>query len=182
MSAKVKYTPAELADAVESYFNSIKRTAAATELVPTGETARNGSPKMALEPILDGDGKPVMVEKWIVPPTITSLCLFLNISKMTWSEYSRRKGYSEICEHAKEVCREYLERELLTRDRVDGVKFALQFAHGYGIKDGEKNGASADAQNAPVKSSKMSMAELREVLELIRNGGADDGEEENDEN
>lgn len=173
MPAKVKYTPAELADAVDSYFKSIKRMAAATELVPTGETARNGQPKMESVPIKGADGEPIMIEKWIIPPTITSLCLNLQISKMTWSEYSKKKGYSEICEYAKEVCREYLERELLTRDRVDGVKFALQFAHGYDRSS--TNDTGGVLPSAPMGAQKLSMAEIRDTIKAIRDGEFENG-------
>lgn len=171
MPAQVKYKPSELAAAVDLYFNSIRRERPATELRPTGEYTKNGMPKMERREILDGNGAPVLIEEWIVPPTITKLCLKLGISKVTWSEYSKKPKYASICEYAKEICRGYLEEELLTRDRVDGIKFALQYA--YDCK--EKVEVETKTKDAP-----LDMASLKDALSRLRSGEFD-GEEENSE-
>lgn len=171
MPTEVKYKPSELAAAVDLYFNSIRRERPATELRPTGEYTKNGMPKMKRCEILDENGAPVLVEEWIIPPTITKLCLKLGISKVTWSKYSKNKKYAPTCEYAKEVCRAFLEEGLLTKDRVDGYKFALQYAHDCH----EKVEVETKTKDAP-----LDMASLKDALSRLRSGEFD-AEEENSE-
>ena len=107
-----KFTPDELARKVDEYFDSITRDVPLEDL--------HG------DPVLNRLGQQVVVLKYIVPPSIASLCIYLGIVKQTWQNYKNIDIFKDICAQAKLRIEAYLMHELDTRDKPNGVIFDLQ--------------------------------------------------------
>ena len=79
-----KYTKKSLKEAVERYFRSISRTIPAKDLA--GHVIRND------------DGEDIMVTEYVVPPSISGLCLYLGIDRSTWQNYADAALHPELTE------------------------------------------------------------------------------------
>lgn len=99
-----KYTKKGLREAIERYFRSISRTIPARD--DTGGIIRND------------DGEEIKVVQFVVPPSVTGMCLYLDIDRSTWQNYADAVLHPElagICQGARTRIEAYLEQELLTR-------------------------------------------------------------------
>ena len=116
--AKKKYTPKAFAEAVEKYFRSITYLRSATDA--EGNT------------IYNADGAAICYSDFAIPPSITDLCVRLDICKDTFDAYMRDDRYAETCRRAKLLIEAWLERQLDTREKsVDGIKFNLTYNFGW---------------------------------------------------
>lgn len=123
-------TPEDLREAVEAYFVGISRTVDAVELVDSGKKDGDGHVIYERVPIKNDLGEVIRVTEFVLPPTVTDLCLFLGITRQTWANYAGRDGYRAVVERAKAKMTGYLERELLTRKKgLQGVIFNLTHNH-----------------------------------------------------
>ena len=156
-----KYTKKGLREAIERYFRSISRTIPARD--DTGGIIRND------------DGEEIKVVQFVVPPSVTGMCLYLNIDRSTWQNYADAVLHPElagICQGARTRIEAYLEQELLTREKgVQGIIFNLQ--NNYGWKQKQEVELGKDT-----RESMKHAATYHEKLALLR---ADDGESECDE-
>ncbi len=110
---RLKYeSPVQLSKAVTAYFNNICYELPCTD--------SQGLPLCNLE------GEPIVLVKYIVPPSIQELCIFLSIDTTTWENYAHRDKYADICRDAKLKIEAYLTGELNTRDRPQGIMFNLE--------------------------------------------------------
>ena len=185
MAAEPKYKALELEDKVDEYFRRCRRTKPVTEQVPMLEEQEDGQWKVVtddrgkpilLERSVQTDlGEPMRAEEYLIPPTITGLCLFLGISRETWSKYSKDKAKSRICERAKMTVEIYLQHKLLEKDSSRGAQFALE--HNFGWK--ERKEVSADEETRTALASGMS---AREKLALLKEMGLHMPGEENAQN
>lgn len=105
-------TPAKFARAVTAYFDAISY-----ELPYTRE---DGSP------ICNLNGDPIILVKYITPPSLQELHLFLHIDSSTWDNYRAKEGYNEVCAEAKLRVEAYLTEQVNTRDRPQGIMFNLE--------------------------------------------------------
>ena len=156
-----KYTKKGLREAIERYFRSISRTIPARD--DTGGIIRND------------DGEEIKVVQFVVPPSVTGMCLYLDIDRSTWQNYADAVLHPElagICQGARTRIEAYLEQELLTREKgVQGIIFNLQ--NNYGWKQKQEVELGKDT-----RESMKHAATYHEKLALLR---ADDGESECDE-
>lgn len=156
-----KYTKKGLREAIERYFRSISRTIPARD--DTGGIIRND------------DGEEIKVVRFVVPPSVTGMCLYLGIDRSTWQNYADAALHPElagICQGARTRIEAYLEQELLTREKgVQGIIFNLQ--NNYGWKQKQEVELGKDT-----RESMKHAATYHEKLALLR---ADDGESECDE-
>ncbi len=131
-----KYTPEELRAALERYFESICRTVDAED--------RHG------EPLTNDRGEVIRRVQYVVPPSVSGLCLSLGIGKGEWREYldaEKHPLHAKEAELAAERIEAYLEGELVTRGTgVQGLIFNLQ--NNYGYRRG-----SGDVKNAPARAA-----------------------------
>lgn len=115
-----KYTKKGLREAIERYFRSISRKIPARD--DTGGIIRND------------DGEEIKVVQFVVPPSVTGMCLYLGIDRSTWQNYADAALHPElagICQGARTRIEAYLEQELLTREKgVQGIIFNLQNNYG----------------------------------------------------
>ena len=154
---RVYETPEDLLGAVEAYFGKISRTVDVTEMVATGERDSDGHVIYVPVKVQNDDGEVIRVTEFLVPPSITDLCLELGITKQTWGNYRNREGYRQIAEWAKTRVESYLRRESLTRTKgLQGVIFNLE----QNFKDEEKKG------NRPVDGLDLSAMTDEELLAL----------------
>lgn len=114
-------SPERLAKGVEKYFASITVTEAAVHPL-TGEAALNDL------------GEPVMLVRWLVPPTEGALARSLGITERTWTNYRDDECLGPVVEWAKSVIRDYLLEKLVTKEKgnCNGLIFALG---NYGMKE-----------------------------------------------
>lgn len=130
-------TPEELEEAVEAYFDGITRTVNVVELVDSGRRDDNGHVVYEPVQIKNDNGELIRKTEYVLPPTVTDLCLCLGITRQTWANYSHREGYRRVTERAKTRMMGYLERELLTRTKgIQGVIFNLEHNHDWKEKKG----------------------------------------------
>lgn len=141
-----KYTKTTLAKAVERYFRSISRTIPARDA--TGGAIRND------------DGEDIMLTEYVVPPSISGLCLFLGIDRSTWQNYANQEEHPELHEitaHARARIEAYLEEQLLTREKgLQGIIFNLQNNYNWKQKQEVELGA---ATRKSVQAGSMSVYE-----------------------
>ena len=111
-----KYSGEEFRSAVERYFDSIT-----TEQEAKDELGR---------PIINRLGEAVRHVIYIVPPSISGLCVDLKIDRSTLDNYANDENhpeYKRVIDWAKQLIRAYLEEELLVRRKgIQGVIFNLQ--------------------------------------------------------
>lgn len=163
-----KYKSAKaLREAVEAYFGSISRTAPALD--PDGE------------PICNDEGEVIWVTEYIVPPSVSGLCLRLQIDRSTWQNYCDHElhpEFAEVTAMTRQRIEAYLEEELLTRQKgVQGIIFNLQ--NNYGWKQKVEAELGRETRKA-VSSGGMTMEEKLAVIALAqaRAAGEETGERE----
>lgn len=151
---KKKYgTVKELAQAVDAYWNSISYEKPAVICTPTGEVGEDGSIKYATKMLtmnedgsvkLDGTGKPKTITEYLEPPSVAGLCVFLGISKETWTDYAKDEKLSPVCIRFKLRLEKYLLGRLNSEKgkNVQGIIFNLKNNFGYADKV-EHSGATA---------------------------------------
>jgi hypothetical protein len=123
---KKKYGPKSLAEGIDRYFASIRRTVTATEKVETGE---KGAKAVVEQPILSDTGEPIRFREYVVAPTLWGLCEALGISLSEWSRLADRSLHPELQEavqRAGALMREWKEQTLLTRKDVRGLIYHMQ--------------------------------------------------------
>ena len=92
------------------------------------------------ETIRDEAGKPILQTLWLRPPTVAGLCRWLGIDRSTWANYCNKDLHPEfqaVTKGAQAILEEYLEEELLSRDKPNGVIFNLRANYGWNDKAGE---------------------------------------------
>ena len=123
MATKRRFTPRSLEKAVDRYFASIRRTAAATERIETG-------PKTFEErPILSDTGEPILCREYVVAPTVWGLCEALGVTPAEWNRLCDRREHPEFqdaVQRASGLMREWREQAMLTRKDVRGLIYHLQ--------------------------------------------------------
>lgn len=150
-----KYNKKTLKDAIEHYFSSISRTA----------EAMCGS-----EPVFNDFGDTIKYTQYIIPPSVSALCLFLGIDRSTWENYcdsSLHPEFEDVTSFAKMKMEEYLERELNTREKnVQGIIFNLQNNYGWRDKKELELGDRA-------AKSVMNAMTIAEKADLLRTAARD---------
>lgn len=138
--AQKKYTPRSFAKAVKRYFDSISREAVVTEKKPTGELDRYGHMIFEDVPVENRLGEVMKRIEFLLPPTVSGLCVALKIHRSTWSEYGKDPEYSDTVACAGGLMRAWLEEQSLMRQGKDfrGVEFNL--IHNFGV--GKDTGGS----------------------------------------
>lgn len=154
-----KYTKKKLEKEVKNYFDSISFT-------------ENAVDEFGKE-ILNDIGEPIKYRAYIRPPSISALCLYLEIEKRTWANYAEDPDLAPVVENTKARVEAYLEEQLTVREKgVQGIIFNLQNNYGWKNKQevelGEKTRKDMNVQS-------MSLAEKLEVCrkaaELFRDDG-----------
>ena len=120
--------------AVVAYFDSVSVLEPVRYPVLSGYNSK-GKPKYSYLPKEDTDGNPYYTRRYISPPGMAALCIYLGVSPTTLGRYAAEdENYAAIIEYAKLVIEAYLAGELMTRDKVDGVKFNMSHNYGWGEK------------------------------------------------
>lgn len=137
-------TASALGRAVDAYFAAISYEAPAVVSTPTGEVDEKGRIKwttvMLRKKTADAGvgGEPIVLIKWLRPPSMAGLMLHLGISKETWSNYGQTDGYKEVVERARARMEDYWITRLDGKG-AQGAKFALSSC--YGWREGGDNTA-----------------------------------------
>lgn len=160
---KGKYTAKSLEEAVDGYFRRISKLVQVT--LPDGSLATNA----------DGDCVWKMV--YFVPPSITALCLELEIDRRTWANYAADEKKGKIVELARARIEAYLQEQLLTREKgIQGVIFNL--TANYGWRDRKEVALSEETRKSLEKRRELTMEEKLALLQEAEAIVKDHGEEE----
>ena len=160
---KGKYSAKGLEEAVDAYFRRISKLVQVT--LPDGYLATNA------------DGECVWKLVYFVPPSITALCLELEIDRRTWANYAADKTKGPVVERARARIEAYLQEQLLTREKgVQGVIFNL--TANYGWRDRKEVALSEETRKSLEKRREpMTMEEklalLQEAEAIVRDHGAE---------
>lgn len=180
MARPRKYTKKTLAEAVERYFASITRIVPVTEMVDTGKRDDKGHKVYERVAVKNSLGEEAKVEEYIVPPTVGSLCEYLQIHRSTWADYcdhNLHPEFSDTTTRARGRLRAYLEQQLLIRKDVKGIIFDLQNNHGYSEKRELELGEKA---TKVISTASIPLSEKKQMLEEIARefaGGGERGDE-----
>lgn len=125
------------------------------------------------KPIYNMLGEPLVVEEYAVPPNTLDWARYLKINKQTLTQ-AYKERYPDAYAEIKGELEAYNARELVMRDRVDGIKFNL--INNYGWKDSKRIGLEEDTAQAMAVASNTDMS-LEEKLSRIEElkKGLDDG-------
>lgn len=169
-------TAAKLKKSVDEYFNGISRLRTLTELVPTGRHDSHGMPVMEPREIINVLGKPIVVEEFLIPPSLNGLRLYLRISDETWRRYSADKELGPVCAEAKLRIEAYLERQLIENPKAArGIIFNLTANFGWR----EKREIGLDEQTRQTVAATMTMDEkLALLIEAAASISGDSGDDE----
>ena len=147
---KVFATPAALMRAANSYFESI--------------SVRDYVKDAAGEAILNEKGNKLWYTKYLIPPSVQDMCLYLGIVPRTWEKYCKREGFEDVTAQIRLVLEGYLVRELNTRElsgiKIDGVKFNL--THNYNWKEKREIDLGEDTRRDTLTA--MSLGEKKQLL------------------
>lgn len=163
-----KMTAREFRAAVEKYFRSIT----------VGEVN---------EDIIMMDGEPLTRIVYVVPPTISGLCLELGIDRRTWANYAdplknggteeKPSGYARVCADVKLRIEAYLEEQLLTREKsLQGIIFNLSNNYGWSEKHEHRQHVELGEETRKVVERNLT---LDEKFALIREAAEQIGREDN---
>lgn len=173
MGAKRKFTARQLEKKVEQYFASISRMVTVTEDVPTGKLDRYGHMIFEAKPVMNALGEIAKREEFIEPPTVGGLCLFLGIHRSTWAEWCDEENYPEFADttsRARGRFQTWQEKELLSRQHVQGIIFSLQNNYGFTEKK--------QVEVTGSKAQSLSIDERAQLLaEIAKEFGGGDGED-----
>lgn len=182
----MKYKSADaLYEAIDGYFDSISYTETLKKKLPSGE-----------EVVLRSDGgRELKVLVYVTPPGITAMCLAIGIDPSTWENYSNPEihpEFSDVTRWAKARIEAYLEEQVNTRDRPQGVIFNLENNYGWKHKrevdvNSKVTGSIAQIGDISLDEKMRMIAEAAQEITAggyVRGGddGAseEDGSEEND--
>lgn len=173
-----KYAAAALEKAVEAYFDSICYQETILRKVPEmDENLRpvlddKGHQVYKFEPVVTADGKPAMATRWIEPPGIMALCLYLGIDRATFDRYGKMEGETPEAERfrntvtrARGRVEAYLVGQLEDKSAARGAIFNLQ--QNFGWKDRKEISLDEGTQKA-ISARGMTM---EEKLALLRDVG-----------
>lgn len=164
-------TKKALEDAIEKYFHSISRT---IEL-----RGMDG------EVILNDDGDAIRKVQFVLPPSISGLCIHLGIDRSTWNNYCDEEQHPEfrgVTAMTRARIEAWLEEQLLTREKgVQGIIFNLQNNYGWRQKQevelGEKTRKTVQEEGLSLQDKLAAIAQAKEsigVLPEYRGDGEDD--------
>lgn len=169
-------TAAKFSAACDKYFSSISRTV----------TALDGSGK----PITNDDGEPIKYTEYVIPPSISALCLFIGIERSTFRNYENEKnsdkypGFREVCQHCRDRIECWLETEVNTRRKgLQGIIFNLKNNYGWRDKTEIELGEGTLRQmEVSSVSFDDKLAAINEAAELLREIKGDDKQSDDEEN
>lgn len=132
MPAQKKYkTAAALRRAVERYFASISRFEQLTEQVPVEFDEQGVASRFETRPVENADGEYMSVRRYLIPPTVAGMCLYLGVTRQTLDNYAKDPAYREVLEEARMLREMNLNERLLTEPHVRGIEFDLKNNYGW---------------------------------------------------
>lgn len=147
---KVFKTPGAMMNRANEYFDSI--------------SVRDFVKDEHGEAILNENGNKLWYTKYLIPPSVQDLCLFLGIVPRTWEKYCQREEFHDVTAQIRLLLEGYLVRELNTREldgrKIDGIKFNL--THNYNWKEKREVELGAETRRDTVAA--MSLAEKQRLL------------------
>lgn len=160
-----------LADAIEGYFRSISRTIELKDL--TGAVIHNDA------------GEVIHKLQFVVPPSISALCIHLGIDRSTWQNYcdgELHPEFREVTALTRGRIEAWLEEQLLTREKgVQGIIFNLQNNYGWRQKQevelGDKTRKSIQTEGMSLYDKLAAIAQAQEDIGELPEYLAEDGED-----
>ena len=158
MPNKRKYTSAkQLASAINKYLRSIRTRSIVYEVDAEGCYVLDKSvDPWEKIPAKDDNGKPLYVERYVVPPELHHIADAVGMCYDTWLKYASGEYdtddecFSKVCSDAKELCLRWALKEMHTRTKgIAAMEWVLRV--NYGISD--ESNSSANEIVVKIKSS-----------------------------
>lgn len=153
-----------LSNEIEKYFNSISKTEVITENYVVGYDEK-GKEILEKRVVSNDLGEPIEIKRWLAPPTITGMCLFLGISRQTFDTYSKNHEFAETTTRARARIENYLEQQLYREKSVTGIIFNLSNNFGWKEKKevdlGKETRQSLIIQNMSLDEKLAMLAEIK---------------------
>ncbi len=160
-------TAKDLEKHINRYFNSISRTITVRERYATGDKDQWGRDVYEWRDVYNDHGDPVRTREYVVPPTLSGLCLYLGISRQAWNGYCNDPEFLDTTTRARARCELYLEDQLISRtSNVQGLIFNLQ--NNYGWKE-RKELELGDQTRKEMAINRMSLADKLKLIEEAHN-------------
>lgn len=131
-------------EGIEDYFAGISRMTEVTEAAATGEKDKNGREIFEQRTARNGRGEAVLVEQWLVPPSIADLQNHLGLTAAQWELMKEDDGTKAIVMAAERRVERYLRRELLTRPGKDLKGVILTLQHDFGFDSEAAEGGTLE--------------------------------------
>ena len=134
------------------------------------------------EPMLDEDGRivktgqglPFYHVRYLVPPTISGLCMEIGIDRSTWQNYAdpdQNPEHAKVCAKIRLRIEAYLEEQLLTREKsVQGIIFNLSNNFGWSERHEHSQRVELGEETRKVVEKNLT---LDEKMALIREAAAE---------
>lgn len=138
MARKKTYTKKTLREAVERYFASITREVELTEKVDSGKRDSYSHVIYNTVKIKNNLGDVAKATEYLVPPTLSGLCVHLGINSSTWSRWSdpeKYPEYGEIIEDVRQRMIVWRQEQVLTRKHIAGLIWDMETNWGAKQKD-----------------------------------------------
>ena len=118
---------AELDKVIKYYFDSITKTNLVFDTIISGyEDGEKKKPIYEQIPVLNNAGEQIKTTNYLEIPSITALCLDIGITRETWSQYAKQKGFSDSIKRAKAKIEKYNIEQLYVPKIATGVIFNLK--------------------------------------------------------
>lgn len=175
-----KYTAAGFRKACNGYFNSISyettvmRQKADLDDAGYPQLDAFGHIKYKHEPIVTADGNEAKELRWIEPPSIQGLCLYLGIDAATFWRYTNDEEDLSLAKEAKLAkarVEAYLISRLEDKSAANGTKFNLQ--HNFGWMDRKTEDKTELGAGGYPASDRLNGMTMEEKIKMLREAGVD---------
>ena len=172
-----KLSPEAFREKIQAYFDQISYLEPVYQEVQTGEFAKNGKPLVQREIAKSDDGQELFRREYSEEPSVSSLCLFLGMTRRTFQRYANDPKYEEAAAFAKLKMESFWVHMLCTKANF-GARFALNVNYGWNLDGswyektqidlGEQTRNALSVSNMSLKEK---MALIAKAAETVQDGG-----------
>lgn len=179
-----KYTAAGFEKACEAYFDSISYLEPVMKPVVRRDDKgypildRYGHQQVRYEQVITANGKPCVETRWVEPPSLTALCLYLGIDRATFARYGTEdpdnpesERFCNTVTRARGRVEAYLESKLEDKSAARGAIFNLQ--QNFGWKEKKEVELGPQTQSAMAVGAGLQGLSMAEKIAMLKEAGMD---------
>jgi hypothetical protein len=179
-----RYTAAGFEKACEAYFNSISYMEPMMKSVVRRDKDgypildKYGHSQVKTEQIVTADGSLCFETRWVEPPSLTALCLYLGIDRATFARYGTpdpdnpdSERFCNTVTRARGRVEAYLESRLEDKSAARGAIFNLQ--QNFGWKEKREVELGPQTQSAMAVGAGLQGLSMAEKIAMLKDAGMD---------